>query len=246
MAVRMSRRGGLVARLARVRSQPGPGSAAGTQRSRVDLVRLGHQARCPAVAADPQVRQLAGRPRFVEPELADALRGTAVHEFAPGQVVDVTLRAGPHEARGHDRISIVSPPVVQCLAVDKPSRTGLLRGCRVALILPGFLNHEPLGEAIGVDSPWRVLPELGRIGSRRNTEFRVRHAGHARQSALDARLVDPFQRQAPSIHTRHDGGIARQVDQGARAVGRDDLAAPNLAGGLRIHHPLPASLRSLT
>ena len=238
--------GGLVAVLVRVRPKPGPRTAAAAQRSRRDFVRLGHRARLPAATADPQVGQFARRARLVERQLTKALRGAIVRKLVPRKVVDMALRAGPHEACSDDPLVREPPFFVQRLSVDKSAGPGFPGRGLVPTPASGILHDKPFGEAVGVDPLGKAQPILGRIGSWRDEEVRVGNPGHAGKGALNPGFIESLQRLRPAIHAGNNGRVARKVDQRTRAVGRDDLTATNLAGGTGIHFDPRVSLRSLT
>ena len=111
---------GLVAIRSRSRTQPRPGTRAGAKRLGGNLVRLGHGPRLSAGASHTKVRQLAGSPRLVEPQLSQTSRWTIVDKVAPGEIVDVAFGARHHESRGNDRAAIVFAPVVKVFSVHQP------------------------------------------------------------------------------------------------------------------------------
>ena len=164
------------------------------------------------------------------------VRPAPMHEVRPRDVVHVSVGAGSHEARRDSRLPAVAPPLVESVAVDE--RAGILID----------LHDEPLREPPRGDARRRLPPELAFVASRRSVEPRGRHAGHVAQPALEARLVQLVQlaRPRPRLKPRDDRRIPRQIDQGTRAVGGDDLAAPNLAPAADAHAGLPVSPGSLT
>ena len=226
----------LVALLVRVAPEPRPRAAAGAERVDLDHARVGQAARRTALAAHHQVRQVSGRPLLVEPQRAGrrALATATMDESAPIEIVDVPARTSADETRGHHVPALEAAlVVVECLPMHETPRPCVRR----ALSGVRRLDDEPLRKAPRTD-PDRRRAGIGRHRRRRQQLHRG-DAGDRLQLPREPRLVDLVQlvRRRPFVESRDDRRLLRQVDEGARAVGGDDLAAANLAVRLLLHAP---------
>ena len=104
-----------------------------------------------------------------------------------------------------------------------------------------LLHHEPLREAPDTDARGR----LARVVDvrRRRVQARRGDAGHALQLERQPGLLDLVEvaRLPPGFEPANDCGVPRQVDQCARAVRGDDLAAADLPVPLTAHRSPPTS-----
>ena len=177
----------------------------------------------PALATDGKIAQVAGYALFVEPELPPAAGLAAVGEAAPIEVVHMAPRTGSHETRRHDLSAVEAAPLIERLAVRQAPRATALGG------VPVFLYDEPVREEFRADSA-AAYARIARSGGRREELGRA-NLGQGRELFRQARLGDLRQilRLGPGVQSADDGGMPRQVDERARAVGRDYLAASDLA-----------------
>ena len=211
---------GLAAVFVGVAAQPGPRSLARPQRVGAQVCRFVERPRFAALAANAQVGEVAGGATFVQPKLAVAAQARAMHEPAPIQIICMAPLAGSHETGGHDGLALEALPVVQSLAMHQPP--GALALAELGL----FLHDEPFRKAPGADASGRPPGFPWRWG--RRVKPQVGQASHGLQLAGEARLRHFLQIVRPAVQAADDGGLPRQVDQGARTVGGDDLALPKL------------------
>jgi hypothetical protein len=91
---------------------------------------------------------------------------SAVRETPPVEIIHVSLRAGAHEASGYNWPTVKSTPVIELLAMDKPTGSFAFRASA------GFLYDEPFRKPPDADSfggltgivlggRWRIEPWRG-------------------------------------------------------------------------------------
>src|SRR5437763_2256959 len=149
----------LIAGLIRISAKPRPGAATRTQRTEFQDGRLVHPARFLTLAAHHEIRQIATRAPFVEPQLTAAIVVGSVNESPPIEIVDVAFGAGANET-GRDNGPTIEPPfVIETPAVHQA--TGSLPA-----IDTGFLDDEPLRKPPRTDALGR-LARIIRVWRRR-------------------------------------------------------------------------------
>ena len=103
-----------------VPAEPRPRAPAGAKRAQLDDRGFVEAARFTALAAHDEVGEVAARAPLVEPELPSARLFGLVRKTMPVDVVDMALRARPHETGGYSLTAVEAAPVVERLAMDEP------------------------------------------------------------------------------------------------------------------------------
>ena len=168
----------------------------------------------------------------VEP-LAVAAVGLAEAEIPPGDVAEMAVGAGHHEADRHQgnlaAVVVLEPlPVVDAAIAVVQQRPSPERA-RVALdkTLGDLLGEGPLREAQGLDRA-SGLGE-GFASTRRRAQLHVPHPGGGAHQLQQPLLVDRFAAlNVPVIQATDHHGIAGQVDHGAGAIKLQHLALAGL------------------
>ena len=192
--------------------------------------RLVEAARLAALAAHDEIGEVAARAALVEPELPPAVVLGAVDEAAPVEVVDVSLRAGAHEAGGHDLPAVEAALVVERLAMDQPAGALALLARRsppARRTTPESARRRcPRGVSRGSFESGGGAKSRGAATPVMSWSLRV-----SRGSTISSRsLVFGQVSRPPTI-----AECLRQVDQRAGPVGGDDLAAADLPVRLAAH-----------
>src|ERR1019366_6864041 len=107
-------------------------------------------ARFTALAPHDEIRQIAAGATLVEPQPLAAVVFSAVNKATPVEIIHVSLRAGAHEASGHNWPAVEPSLVIELLPMDQPAGSLALRAAA------GFLNDEPFREPPDADSLGRL------------------------------------------------------------------------------------------